>query len=103
MHELWDLQPGAAWKEGETRVNKIIFIGRKLDRDQLRKEVEGWIVGTERQKVFRSALEDLWAEEDDSFAQLWESYVPQTVTTEYEVKHASLFGPTLVLTTSISL
>ena len=88
MHELWDLQPGAPWKEGETRVNKIIFIGRKLNREQLKKEVEGWVVGTERQQVFRSALEDLWAEEDDTFTQMWEAYAPQTQTIEYEVANS---------------
>ncbi|MBM3958397.1 MAG: GTP-binding protein [SAR202 cluster bacterium] len=35
VHMLFDGQPDRAWKEGEDRVNKLIFIGRNLDRDEI--------------------------------------------------------------------
>jgi len=99
VHELWDLQPGAAWKKGETRVSKIIFIGRNLDRAALKQEVEGWVVGTDRQRVFRSALEDLWAEEDEDYIEAVQAYAPQISAIEYEVTvHNGINGMGLVFT-----
>jgi len=35
VHMLFDGQPDRAWGEGEDRVNKMIFIGRNLDRDEI--------------------------------------------------------------------
>ncbi|MFM9225489.1 MAG: GTP-binding protein, partial [Actinomycetota bacterium] len=35
VHMLFDGQPDRAWKPNEPRVNKMIFIGRNLDRDEL--------------------------------------------------------------------
>ena len=87
VHELWDLQPGAPWKKGETRVSKIIFIGRNLDRAELKQEVEGWVVGTDRQRLFRDALEEMWAEEDEDYIEAVQAYAPQIGTLEYEVTH----------------
>jgi hypothetical protein len=34
----------APWKDGETRVNKLVFIGRNLDRDELTKSFEACLV-----------------------------------------------------------
>ena len=34
------------WGPDEKRVNKLIFIGRNLDRDQLKKDFEACIVAT---------------------------------------------------------
>jgi G3E family GTPase len=35
VHMLFDGQPERPWKEGETRFNQIVFIGRNLDRSEL--------------------------------------------------------------------
>lgn len=35
VHMVLDGRPGAAWGEGEERVNQIVFIGRNLDEQQL--------------------------------------------------------------------
>ena len=35
VHMLFDGQPDRAWRADEVRVNKMIFIGRNLDRDDL--------------------------------------------------------------------
>jgi len=37
---LFDGQPDRAWAEGESRVNKMIFIGRNLDRDEIRQKFQ---------------------------------------------------------------
>jgi len=34
----------APWKEGESRVNKLVFIGRNLDREELTKGFEACLV-----------------------------------------------------------
>lgn len=40
VHMMLDASPleGVVWKDGEKRVNKCVFIGKKLDGDQLRKD-----------------------------------------------------------------
>jgi len=40
VHMLFDGQPDRAWAEGESRVNKMIFIGRNLDRDEIRQKFQ---------------------------------------------------------------
>lgn len=40
VHMLFDGQPDRAWAEGESRVNKMIFIGRNLDRDEIRQRFQ---------------------------------------------------------------
>jgi len=40
VHMLFDGQPDRAWAEGESRVNKMIFIGRNLDRDEIRRRFQ---------------------------------------------------------------
>jgi G3E family GTPase len=37
VHMLFDGQPDRPWKPDEERVNRIVFIGRNLDRDELRR------------------------------------------------------------------
>lgn len=41
---LFDGKPEREWKDGEERKNKIVFIGRKLDKEALKKEVAQCIV-----------------------------------------------------------
>ncbi|NER45471.1 MAG: GTP-binding protein [Symploca sp. SIO1A3] len=38
VHMLFDGKPDRPWKEGETRKNELVFIGRNLDEAQLRKD-----------------------------------------------------------------
>jgi len=40
VHMLFDGQPDRAWAEGESRVNKMIFIGRNLDRGEIRQRFQ---------------------------------------------------------------
>ncbi|MCU0271090.1 MAG: GTP-binding protein [Acidimicrobiales bacterium] len=35
VHMLFDAQPDQPWKPGEARTNRLVFIGRNLDRDAL--------------------------------------------------------------------
>jgi G3E family GTPase len=35
VHMQFDGAPHTAWEEGEARVSKLIFIGKKLDREEL--------------------------------------------------------------------
>jgi len=44
VHMLFDGQPDRAWRTDETRVNKIIFIGRNLDRDDLNSRFRACLV-----------------------------------------------------------
>jgi G3E family GTPase len=38
VHMLFDGKPDRPWKEGETRKNELVFIGRNLDEAQLRQD-----------------------------------------------------------------
>ena len=44
VHMLFDGQPYRAWRTDETRVNKMIFIGRNLDRDDLNSRFRACLV-----------------------------------------------------------
>ena len=44
VHMLFDGQPDRAWRADETRVNKMIFIGRNLDRDDLNSRFRACLV-----------------------------------------------------------
>lgn len=44
VHMLFDGQPDRAWKPAEQRVNKMIFIGRNLDRDDLNSRFRACLV-----------------------------------------------------------
>jgi G3E family GTPase len=44
VHMLFDGQPDRAWNPGEQRVNKMIFIGRNLDRDELNSRFRACLV-----------------------------------------------------------
>ena len=44
VHMLFDGQPDRAWRADETRVNKMIFIGRNLDRDELNSRFRACLV-----------------------------------------------------------
>lgn len=35
VHMLFDAQPDQPWKPDEARTNRLVFIGRNLDRDAL--------------------------------------------------------------------
>ena len=35
VHMLFDGQPDRLWRDGESRVNRLVFIGRNLDRAEL--------------------------------------------------------------------
>lgn len=41
VHMLFDGRPDRPWKEGEDRTNRIVFIGRNLDRDELEAGLRG--------------------------------------------------------------
>ena len=36
VHELFDVSASGTWPEDEERINRLVFIGRKLDRDTIR-------------------------------------------------------------------
>ena len=38
VHMMFDGEPDRPWKEGETRKNELVFIGRNLDQAQMRKD-----------------------------------------------------------------
>jgi len=44
VHMLFDGKPDRPWKEGETRKNELVFIGRNLDEAQLRKDFKQCLV-----------------------------------------------------------
>jgi G3E family GTPase len=44
VHMLFDGQPDRAWEPDESRVNKMIFIGRNLDRDELNSRFRACLV-----------------------------------------------------------
>lgn len=41
VHMMFDGQPDRRWKPGEERVNKLVFIGRNLDRQELTDGLKG--------------------------------------------------------------
>ena len=44
VHMLFDGKPDRPWKEGETRKNELVFIGRNLDEAQLREDFKQCLV-----------------------------------------------------------
>ena len=44
VHMLFDGKPDRPWKEGETRKNELVFIGRDLDEAQLREDFKQCLV-----------------------------------------------------------
>jgi G3E family GTPase len=44
VHMLFDGQPDRAWKADEIRCNKMIFIGRNLDREELNSRFRACLV-----------------------------------------------------------
>lgn len=44
VHMLFDGKPDRLWKEGETRKNELVFIGRNLDEAQLREDFKQCLV-----------------------------------------------------------
>ena len=45
VHEMTFTEPLALWKEGEERINKMVFIGKDLDKAMIRSGFEGCLVG----------------------------------------------------------
>ncbi|MGD7733897.1 CobW family GTP-binding protein [Propionibacteriaceae bacterium G57] len=45
VHMLFDGDEGRPWAEGEPRLNRMVFIGRNLDRDELTEEFNACLVG----------------------------------------------------------
>ena len=62
VHQTWDLQPMGTWKDGnrKDRVNKLIFIGEKLDRKELNENFRRCLVGTPEHAEAREDLEKMW-------------------------------------------
>ena len=62
VHQTWDLQPMGTWKDGnrKDRVNKLIFIGEKLDRKELNENFRRCLVGTPEHAEAREELEKMW-------------------------------------------
>ncbi|MEM9275328.1 MAG: GTP-binding protein [Cyanobacteria bacterium P01_F01_bin.143] len=44
VHMMFDGKPDRPWKEGETRKNELVFIGRNLDGAQMRKDFKQCLV-----------------------------------------------------------
>jgi len=45
VHEMTFTEPLVLWKEGEERINKMVFIGKDLDKAAIRSGFEACIVG----------------------------------------------------------
>ncbi len=62
VHQTWDLQPLGTWRDGDRkdRVNKLIFIGEKLDREELNKSFQSCLVGTPEHKEAKEEMEKIW-------------------------------------------
>lgn len=61
VHQLWDLEPQGAWGvERKDRVNKVIFIGEKLNRSELVEGFRTCIVGTPEHAKARQDLVKMW-------------------------------------------
>jgi G3E family GTPase len=44
VHMLVDGRPGAPWRDGEERLNQLVFIGRNLDRRELERGFEACLL-----------------------------------------------------------
>jgi G3E family GTPase len=44
VHMVFEGKPAAEWKDGEERINKMIFIGRKLNKEQLENDFASCLV-----------------------------------------------------------
>mmetsp|Transcript_32365 Transcript_32365/g.81067 ORF Transcript_32365/g.81067 Transcript_32365/m.81067 type:complete len:96 (+) Transcript_32365:333-620(+) len=44
VHELYEITPGSAWKDGEDAASRIVVIGRSLDRGALQAAFAGCAV-----------------------------------------------------------
>ncbi len=44
VHMMFDGEPDRPWKEGETRKNELVFIGRNLDQAQMREDFKQCLV-----------------------------------------------------------
>jgi len=61
VHQLWDLSPVGNWAEPrEERVNKLVFIGKEMDRKEMEEGFECCIKGTEAHAEAREEMEKLW-------------------------------------------
>jgi G3E family GTPase len=47
VHMLFDGTPGEPWKDGEARRNRMVFIGRNLDRQDLERRFKECIISSE--------------------------------------------------------
>jgi G3E family GTPase len=47
VHMLFDGTPGEPWKDGEARRNRMVFIGRNLDRQDLERHFKECIISSE--------------------------------------------------------
>ena len=47
MHALFEGMPDRPWKEGEARTSKLVFIGKELDREELKAGFEACKVGAQ--------------------------------------------------------
>ncbi len=45
VYDLYTVEAGLPWEEGEPRVSEIVFIGRELDREFLRRGLEAAVAG----------------------------------------------------------
>jgi len=61
VHQLWDLEPVGRWaKPCAERVNKVVFIGKSLDRTSIEIGFESCIKGTAAHAEAREHMEQLW-------------------------------------------
>lgn len=44
VHMLLQFSKNGSWKEGQTRVNKLVFIGKNLDREELTSKFKACLV-----------------------------------------------------------
>jgi len=47
VHMAFDSSPGAPWRKDEKKINKLIFIGVNLVKEQFEKELHSCLVSTE--------------------------------------------------------
>ena len=93
-----------AWKEGATKMNKFVLIGKDLDQAAIAEEFEACLDGTPQNAEYRKMLEALWEEEERRSAAMadmerrWMAQLAEQQANSYEVTlHNGQYGLGLLL------
>jgi hypothetical protein len=46
VHQVWNMHSAGAWKEGATKMNKFVLIGKDIDQAEVNEQFEACIDGT---------------------------------------------------------